>query len=1236
MSKGLPLGLRIYRATIYVAAVVLVLLAITFSITRVLLHDMGKYRDVVEQQVSRLLNQKVSIQGFDARLEGITPVLIFKDVKLLHSEKNRQLASFSEARIGLSMWASIREFQLIPSEIAINGIHIAITRHKDGNISVQGLKVSQSDVSEQTGSDSQLAVWLFNYSDLILENSGIVWRDKVQGKHYDFNNVNLHLKNNGNRHVLTGQLDVPDTLGREVKFAADIEGDSLNPKDWQGKFFLQAFSVNIEQWQQFQLQQKHTRLKSGQLDLQVWGAWKDNQLTNLAGDVSAYELLFQEKKSKPFTLKMIAGLFDWQRQTQGWSAKIKDLQVIHENSNWPKTNMAVLYNQDTVDSYQLTANHLRVENVGQLLVSLGEGPDELFKILKGVKPAGDFNAFQAKVLLKEKKLHDVIVKTEFSNFNTSAWDKFPAIQGFQGSFVSTLNHGEAIFENQFSTLFFPKLFRQAFSLQQMKSHLQWKKDQYGWMVSADDIQAKTPDINAAANVYLHLPRNKKSPYMDLQVKFWDGDASNASVYFPVGIMSKGLVQWADQAIVAGDVSFGGAVFNGRLSDFPFRQQQGNFLVQFYADNVELDYQKRWPHLTNTRIDASFTGNGMYINGLQAQLLKETTSQQVEVYIKDFLKPELHVLAKTTGPTKEVFDFLVHSPIAPEARDFVSSTRFQGNSELDLSLFVPLSKKVSALKPLHYQGSVNLKKNDFFLLDNAIDIRNLQGVLNFSELGLNAKGIKAAIMGDAANLDVYTQDFKKARPIRIVGQGKLDTAILASRFDITGLDRLSGETSWQGVVTLPYQQDGIPQPARLSLSSDLQGVTISLPLPLNKAADEMAAFNMEMDFPKNDLTKMVFQYKEQLQVTLGVGHKPDKVGIVKGAINFGKAVPVLPEFKHLTVNGTAESLPVDDWVNVFQDKKSVKKGQTFDWQKLPVEIAMERLQLVKAEKEDQKNKSAIDILPQQWPLLNGYVNHLKINQTELGKVELKAERERFGFKINQLSLTAPYSTITATGYWQYRRHHETSLNLKLSSQDMGSQLSKWGYAAIIKGGKVETSSMQASWDDNPFGFEFVKLKGAMNVHIEDGNIIEVNPGAGRLFGLLSLSALPRRLFLDFADMKSGFSFDTVSGTFDIRDGNAITQNLKVESTLAKVLVNGRTGLSQQDYDLNVLVIPNISGTAALPGYLVWGPQVGAVLLFFKQLFGKEIDKSAANAYRVSGSWEKPVIEKLAGPAPEAEQ
>ena len=82
---------------------------------------------------------------------------------------------------------------------------------------------------------------------------------------------------------------------------------------------------------------------------------------------------------------------------------------------------------------------------------------------------------------------------------------------------------------------------------------------------------------------------------------------------------------------------------------------------------------------------------------------------------------------------------------------------------------------------------------------------------------------------------------------------------------------------------------------------------------------------------------------------------------------------------------------------------------------------------------------------------------------------------------------------------------------------------------------------------------------------------------------------------------------------------------------------------RDFDYYVTVVPNVSGTLPLTSGAIFGPQVGAIVYFFKKLFGADIDESSKRIYHLTGSWDKPVInridkneEKPAKNNPEAEE
>ena len=65
-------------------------------------------------------------------------------------------------------------------------------------------------------------------------------------------------------------------------------------------------------------------------------------------------------------------------------------------------------------------------------------------------------------------------------------------------------------------------------------------------------------------------------------------------------------------------------------------------------------------------------------------------------------------------------------------------------------------------------------------------------------------------------------------------------------------------------------------------------------------------------------------------------------------------------------------------------------------------------------------------------------------------------------------------------------------------------------------------------------------------------MKIDPGIGKLLGVLSLQALPRRITLDFRDVFSeGFAFDEINGDVEIRNGIMNTDNLKFAGPAAAV-------------------------------------------------------------------------------------
>jgi hypothetical protein len=174
-----------------------------------------------------------------------------------------------------------------------------------------------------------------------------------------------------------------------------------------------------------------------------------------------------------------------------------------------------------------------------------------------------------------------------------------------------------------------------------------------------------------------------------------------------------------------------------------------------------------------------------------------------------------------------------------------------------------------------------------------------------------------------------------------------------------------------------------------------------------------------------------------------------------------------------------------------------------------------------------------------------------------------------------------------------------------------------------------------------------LSGTLDIDVGAGQFTKIDPGIGKLLGVLSLQALPRRLTLDFRDVFSeGFAFDTIAGKTAIVKGVMATDDLRLAGPAARVDISGEADLAKETQRLNVRVLPSLSSTfsAATPAaamiLLAANPlvaaAVGAGTLLAQKVMKDPLEQMFAYDYRISGSWSDPVVERVGARAPPARQ
>lgn len=286
-------------------------------------------------------------------------------------------------------------------------------------------------------------------------------------------------------------------------------------------------------------------------------------------------------------------------------------------------------------------------------------------------------------------------------------------------------------------------------------------------------------------------------------------------------------------------------------------------------------------------------------------------------------------------------------------------------------------------------------------------------------------------------------------------------------------------------------------------------------------------------------------------------------------------------------------------------------------------------------------------PATVPALDIVVDDFELRGKKLGRVEIAAvnrvgDRGEREWHMDRFTVTNPDAQLSGTGQWQAGPgvgSQRMVMDFKLELFDGGAFLDRIGFGGTLRGGKGRLSG-QLSWSGSPLALHTPSLDGRIKLALDAGQFLKAGPGAGRLLGVLSLQALPRRLLLDFRDVfQEGFPFDNIVGDVTIEDGVASTNNLRMRGVQAAVLMEGHADIGRETQDLRVLVVPEINAGTASLAYAVINPAVG-LGTFLAQLFlRRPLMAASTREFTVQGSWADPQVERVErrinAPLPELE-
>ena len=1251
----------------YGFAGVIVLAAVLLTTARLLLPLVEDYRAEAENALSGYAGQPVRVKALKAKWNGFEPQLHFTDVRLFDKQNQAVLFQFSDARMGIDVYSSIKSQDFVPSNFTISGIELSVSRQADKSISIDGL-VTSSDNSESNYTDLILK-WLLQQPDIGIESSTITWTDIPLGEEkIVFSDVDLRLKNDTETHQLTGHVSLPKHLGKEIDIALDMTGNIEDIPSWHGDIYVKASSLLVSSWWRKSLAED-VSLAGGITDLELWGRWQQQQVASLEGKVNLSGLEFAGKRAPKTQLKSLTTGVLWKQNDKEWSLHLSKLLPVTEQGAWQESELSLRYNRAmqkfaAVSGYAQLSDVLPVMNAMQLL------DDATAKKIASMQPHVILDNTSLLVSLAENTWH---VNGRFTDLSLQSSGTIPGVTGLSGSFIANEQQGSLQIDSNKAVVDTAGLFRKPVDLLKLTGSMQWQKQGADWSIAAADFDLINDDLSLRANMNLLIP-NTGSPKVDLLVNFKNADASKTSKYLPVKFLATKTVEWLDKSIIKGMSPKGQFVLRGPVDKFPFDHGEGKFEVRFDVVDGELDYEPGWPLISDMQGEVIFSGRSMDIIGRSGRIL-DANVHDVTAHIQDIDldDPLLELKGHVDASTPDLIKYVTAANLAEGYSKQLKELSTQGSASLKLDIKIPTSSGNGTVS-----GVATLKNASLGLKDKKIQLNSINGDVQVSNKGLQGKGIKGRLFKKPVTIKLsHGDDFGTALSLSVTGLFDLNK-LLAEKFRKDFPIISNGEGEW--VASLAFREPkGEENFLVLALQSDLNHVAVNLPAPFLKASNAIVPLKISAAIRSSDKLQLEIDYGDDIDAIIALKNNAGDFEYAGSSIAFGDTLPLSPSAPRISIVGQIGSLSLDDWMtylstSTVNNTKSANNnamewleevnlavsslrasGTNFSVKKLRMTregeawrstIDADRAKgeilipfdtstgLVKANFEFLKiirvegSNSDVSINPRELPGLTLSVDQLAFDGAELGALNMAISKTANGLVLDRLAIVGPDLEFTSNGSWQVENDQQvTKLTSKLKAEKFSKLLKRLGYSVGFEGGKSRNTT-QLEWQGGPLQFDLKRLRGVIQIRIDKGQLLDVSPGAGRVFGLLSLQALPRRLTLDFSDLfKKGFSFDRIKGNFQLDRGDAYTTDLYLNGPAARLDVSGRTGLVSQDYDQLVTVTPNLTGSLPIASALVGGPIAGGIVFALDKLFRPAIDDITRYQYTVTGSWDDPQVVKL---------
>jgi len=1253
---------RILKFLGYSGAALVILLAIAVGLFRLMLPKLPAYQEDIKRWADEAIGMQVEFSAMNARWRLSGPELNFYDAALIAPGSDKKILEASEISVGVGLMRLILDRTLVVDRVLVQGSTIELQHSIDGTVLIQGMSLDDLN--------SMIPVRTENSGDIEFIGQDITVRYQRENNGTNSFRIGLiEMSRDDDELRIEASLDLPDEFGSRLDISADQRmGDGQSATMWQ--VYIDGRSLNLSKWSQLQLADT-ANIASGIADISLWMELSKDGLEKATANLAVDDLVVEDtQQSAPFD---VDGRIEFSLTDNGWLFALEKFRMQTVDNDWPASSIQIQVelgtDENEVASVVASASYVNLDDLRYLLPWL---PENVRSRYKTFDPSGEIRDLTAELTGLESEQPGIEVSAQLMDAGIAAFNSFPGVRGFTGRLRANLTGGRLEFDSTNLRIDIPQYMSETLVFDDATGAIIWRRNSDGIIVLSDSVRLRNADFDSQSSFQIRMAPDGTAPVVDFESRWSLNDLSSAKRFLPGEIMSPALYQWLNGALVSGVVTNGRTVLTGPLAKFPFDDGDGQFRVEAHLENAVLRYGENWPVAELTSLDLVVDGTHLYSKRNIAVNAGNIVSDAV-IEILDLRDPVLTIDAFATGTLASIREFSRRSPIAAVFGGQLDNVQVAGDASFQLHLNYPMRDREN------YEFSTRIQVSDgsIRVLGFPASLTSLNGIVTVTRDSISSESLFGRFLGEHVDIEVLrASDDQPSNSVIANITGRMASIGIVEELGIPLGDKLSGSAEYQASILFPRAGLAEPVPLQIAINSNLQGIEINLPMPLTKASDEERPLRALIEFPGPGHIASNGSLGDDIKWSLDFRNAAGTWDFDRGTLTAGGGYPDLPKTRGVHIQGQTNEIRLSDWLDIAKnqgdgsgmgsrirsidltienlyvfgqhmlDQRIIVDRSAAEWLvevdgpqavgsvtipydlpgDRPIVLDMDRLILPGSEdlaahddERDPRSLAAISIRADEFALGNRY----------FGSVEAEFRRTEDGLRATGMSFTDEFFSIEADAGWIVNpppNSGQTSyLIAKMKSRNVKRTMQRLDYQPGIDSNDMEMD-IDVRWPGGPRDDFLSDLEGEVTVRLGDGQLIEVEPGAGRIFGLMSVIALPRRLSLDFSDvLGKGFGFDEIRGSFRIENGNAYTCNLSLEGPAADIGIAGRAGLASKDYDQTAIVSVNVGNTLPLVGAVVAGPQVAAALLIFSQIFKKPLQGMGQAYYGIDGSFDDPVVE-----------